>query len=382
MFFTIDGRVLARGEKPMSSRQEHHWAPGYGADEGRGTGRRTGRRQFVQGSIAAGVSAAFFASRMSARGALAQEVTCPAVATPQPSGTPMPMSGMKLGVTVAYLSVPFYAGFKTGLDDAARQFGFAYDLRDGKGDPATEIANIQNFIAEGVDAILLTPMSEGTIPAIVQANEAGIPVIEVNNKAGFGSDAAEVVTYVGADDVEFGRLQARLLDDTFGGEPTRIGYVMGIPGTSPQILRAEGFKEVLAEMPAYEIVAEVNDDFDSAKALAATQDLLTRFPKGELDVIVMQGPEGVAAADFARQNGREEVQFILGDYPADVRQAIMDGYVLGTINQDPYPQAYEGVRMAWLLLNGQEADIPRPNFLELPIITADNAMDTPPAWGC
>ena len=56
----------------------------------------------------------------------------------------------------------------------------------------------------------------------------------------------------------------------------------------------------------------------------------------------MQGPEGVAAADFARQNGREEVQFILGDYPADVRQAIIDGYILGTINQDPYPQAYEG----------------------------------------
>jgi ABC-type sugar transport system substrate-binding protein len=366
----------------MISRHKRHWAQAYDQEDGRGAGLRNGRRVFLQQSVAAAVATAFLASRLSAGNAFAQEVTCPAVATPQPSGTPMPMSGMTLGVTVAYLSVPFYAGFKTGLDDAARQYGFAYDLRDGKGDPATEIANIQNFIAEGVDAILLTPMSEGTIPAIVQANEAGIPVIEVNNKAGFGSDAAEVVTYVGADDVEFGRLQARLLDDTFKGEPTRIGYVMGIPGTSPQILRAEGFKEVLAEMPNYEIVAEVNDDFDSAKALAATQDLLTRFPKGDLDVIVMQGPEGVAAADFARQNGREEVQFILGDYPADVRQAIMDGYVLGTINQDPYPQAYEGVRMAWLLLNGQEADIPKPHFLELPIITQANAMETPPAWGC
>lgn len=366
----------------MSSRQEYDWALEQVQEEENNPVNRTGRRAFLRQSVAAGVAAAFLTSRWAPGAALAQEVTCPAVATPEPSGTPMPMSGMKLGVTVAYLSVPFYAGFKKGLDDAARQYGFAYDLRDGKGDPATEIANLQNFIAEGVDVILLTPMSEGTIPAIVQANEAGIPVIEVNNKAGFGSDAAEVVTYVGADDVEFGRLQARLLDETFKGEPTRVGYVMGIPGTSPQILRAEGFKEVLAEMPAYEIVAEVNDNFDSAQALAVTQDLLTRFPKGELDVIVMQGPEGVAAADFARQNGREEVQFILGDYPADVRQAIMDGYVLGTINQDPYPQAYEGVRMAWLLLNGQEADIPTPHFLELPIITAANAMETPPAWGC
>ncbi len=347
-------------------------------DQQRVNSGRMPRRALLQQAAALGLASPF----LSWRGVLAQDVSCPPPATPTATGTPMALSGKKLSVTVAYLSVPFYAGFKKGLDDAAKQFGFEYDLRDGKGDPATEVANIQNFIAEGVDLILLTPMSEGTIPAIIQANQAGVPVIEVNNKAGFGSDQAEVVTYVGADDVEFGRLQGQLLSDSFGDVPLKIGYVMGIPGTSPQILRAQGFKEALADLPNYEIVAEVNDDFDSAKALAVTQDLLSRFPKGELDVIVMQGPEGVAAADFARQNGREEVKFVLGDYPADVRQAIMDGYVLGTINQDPYPQAYEGVHMAWLYLNGQEADIPQPNFLPLPIITIDNAESTPPAWGC
>lgn len=340
------------------------------------------RRSFLRGAVALGLAPAVMTLRPEWRSAAAQEVSCPPAATPEAVGTPVAATGMRIGATVAYLSVPFYAGFKRGLEDGARQFGFEYDLRDGEGDPATEVANIQNFIAEGVDLILLTPMSEGTIPAIIQANEAGIPVIEVNNRAGFGSEEADVVTYVGADDVEFGRLQARLLHDTFAGEPTRIGYVIGIPGTSPQILRAEGFKEVLAEYPEYEIVAEVTDNFDSAQALAVTQDLLSRFPEGELDVIVMQGPEGVAAADFARQNGRDEVQFILGDYPADVRQAIMDGYVLGTINQDPYPQAYEAMHMASLYLSGQEDQIPKPYFLELPIITIENAEATPPAWGC
>jgi ribose transport system substrate-binding protein len=343
---------------------------------------RLGRRAVLRRSLGAGLVAGGLATLGSRRWVLAQEVSCPPAASPVAMASPVAPTGMKIGVTVAYLSVPFYAGFKRGLEDGARQYGFEYDLRDGEGDPATEVANIQNFIADGVDLILLTPMNEGTVPAIVQANEAGIPVIEVNNRAGFGGEEAEVVTYVGADDVEFGRLQARLLDQVYGGEPVKIGYVMGIPGTSPQILRAEGFKEELANHPEYEIVAEVTDDFDSAKALAVTQDLLSRFPEGELDVIVMQGPEGVAAADFARQNGREEVAFILGDYPADVRQAIMDGYVLGTINQDPYPQAFEAMHMASLYLNGQEAAIPKPNFLPLPIITADNAEETPPAWGC
>ena len=116
--------------------------------------------------------------------------------------------------------------------------------------PRPRSANIQNFIAEGVDLILLTPMGEGTVPAIIQANEAGVPVIEVNNRAGFGSEEAEVVTYVGADDVEFGRQQARLLDQTYGGEPAKIGYVMGIPGTRRRSSARRGSRRCWRSTPS------------------------------------------------------------------------------------------------------------------------------------
>jgi ABC-type sugar transport system substrate-binding protein len=347
-----------------------------------------GRRDLMKRAAAAGLSvpalAALWSLTGSSQQAVAQEISCPPPASPAADiGTPEPASGMTIGVSVAYLSVPFYANFMTGLEDGARRFGFEYDLRDGGGgDLAVEVANIQDFIAAGVDMILLTPSGDGIIPAIREANEAGVPIIEVNNMAGFRSEEVEVVTYVGADDVEFGRQQAILLNQLFGDEPARIGYVQGITGTSPQILRGQGLEEVLQNYPQYEIVGTVTSNFDPAEALAVTQDLLTRFPEGELDVIVMQGPEGVAAADFARRNGREEIQFILGDYPADVRQAIMDGYVTGTINQDPYPQAFEAMHMAWLYLNGREDEIPVPYFLDLPIITAENAESVPPAWGC
>jgi ABC-type sugar transport system substrate-binding protein len=55
---------------------------------------------------------------------------------------------MTIGVSVAYLSVPFYANFMTGLEEGARRFGFDYNLRDGGGgDLAVELANIQDFIA-------------------------------------------------------------------------------------------------------------------------------------------------------------------------------------------------------------------------------------------
>ncbi len=254
------------------------------------------RRTLLRRSAVGGLSFAALAavgSSLRPAASVAQDVTCPPIASPVVEGTPEPMSGQKIGVSVAYLSVPFYANFKTGLEDGAKRFGFEYDLRDGGGgDLAVEVGNLQDFIAQDYDLILLTPSGEGIIPGIIEANNAGIPVIEVNNRAGFESADAEVVTYVGADDVEYGRQQARLLNQLFGDDPARIGYVQGITGTSPQINRAEGFNEVLAEFPQYEILATVTDDFDSAKALAVTQDLLTRFPKGELDVDCHAGTGG------------------------------------------------------------------------------------------
>src|SRR5271163_401305 len=254
--------------------------------------------------------------------ASADKLSCPPVQRmAQTSDTPP--ANKKIGVSVAYLKVPFYANFKTGLEDGAKQFGFTYDLVDGNsGDVAAELANLQNFIAQKKDLILLTPSGDGIIPGIKLVNDAQIPLIEVNNKAGFGRSEANVLTYVGADDVEFGRLQGKLLDQAFGGKKAKVAYVMGIAGTSPQILRAKGWDEFRAKNPQYEEVARVNDDFDAAKALAVVQDLLSRFPKGQLDAIIMQGPEASAAVDFALRNGRDEIKFIVGDYPQDVRQLI------------------------------------------------------------
>ena len=343
-----------------------------------GSGRRLGiaKRTAVLGFLSYGLLGIL------ASAASADKLSCPPVQRmAQASDTPP--ANKKIGVSVAYLKVPFYANFKTGLEDGAKQFGFTYDLVDGNsGDVAAELANLQNFVAQKRDLIILTPSGEGIIPGIKQVNDAGIPLIEANNKAGFGRKEVNVLTYVGADDVEFGRLQGKLLDQAFGGKKAKIAYVMGFAGSPAQVLRAKGWDEFRAKNSQYEEVARVTDDFDGAKALAVVQDLLSRFPKGQLDAIVMQGPEASAAVDFAIRNGRDEIKFIVGDYPADVRQLIYDGKIFGTVDQDPYPQAYNAMRMAWLHFSGKDADIPKPFFLPLPLITKENAEKTPAAWGC
>lgn len=287
----------------------------------------------------------------------------------------------RIGYMIWNTSVPFYSNLISTAEATADELGVDLDIRSGNGDLATQVSVVQQYVAEGFDMILISPSDPtGIVPAVRAANQAGIPVMAVNTMADT-STGAEVVTYVGVDDVEFGRLQGELLVQAVG-EQARVGYVLGTLGTSAQIQRQQGLEEVLAEHPGIEIVAEQSANWDNAQALAAIQDMLNRFGPGEIDAIVGQGPESLSGAQDARSGGRDDVAFVLGDYPADVRQAILDGTIFGTVNQDPAPQGENAIRYAVDWLNGNTSDVPQPQaFIEMPMITIDNVEDFPAAWG-
>ena len=85
---------------------------------------------------------------------------------------------------------------------------------------------------------------------------------------------------------------------------------------------------------------------------------------------------------YARESGRTDIAFIMGDYPADVRQGIIDGYLVGTVNQDPKPQGVRSVEAAVQWVKGEKAKVTQPNeYLELPIVTKENVQTFPAAWG-
>lgn len=284
-----------------------------------------------------------------------------------------------IGSMIWNTSVPFYSNLIKGEQDQGAKHGITVDVRNGEGDIGTEVAVVQQFINEGVDLILVSPSdAQGIVPVIQQANEAGIPVIEVNSTV---ADGAETVTYVGADDFEFGQMQGELLKQALP-EGGTVGYILGHLGVSAQILREDGLMDALQGVDNIQIVEKQSADWDNAQALAITQDWLNKYPKGELDAVIDQGPEGATAAQFAHENGREEIKFLMGDYPADVKTGIEAGYIYGTVNQDPYPQGTTAVDMACLVLTGRQAEVPTPNvYLPLPIVTAENVADYPPAWG-
>jgi ribose transport system substrate-binding protein len=297
------------------------------------------------------------------------------------AGLTRAQEGKRVGFMIWNTSVPFYSNLIKMAEETAKKHGIALDLQSGNGDLATQISIVQQFITQQVDLIMIAPSDpKGIVPVIRQANEANIPVMAVNTKADVSS-GAKVLTYVGVDDFVFGQKQGELVAQVVG-EKGKIAYILGKLGTSAQLDREAGLMDTLKKHPGIEIVEKQAADWDNSKALAITQDYLSKYAAGTIAAIVDQGPEGVNGANWATENGRTDVKFIMGDYPADVRNAIIKGTVYGTVNQDPAPQGTTAIEDAVLIFTGKGDTIPTPNhYLDLPIITKDNVETFPAAWG-
>lgn len=264
------------------------------------------------------------------------------------------------------------------VQKSADKYGVTVNIQDGKGDPNAMIAAIRGFIAEKSDAIIIYPPDpESLAPVLDEAGAAGIPVFPVNLKQA-GTDS--VVTYVGADDYVYGQKQMEILKQSYP-DGAKIALLMGSMGTSAQIERTRAVDDFVKENPQFTVVDRQVDDWDSTKSLNITREWLTKYPKGELDAIVVQGPQAGTSVDYANSIGRDDVKWIFGDFIKDNVAPIKAGSVLGTVKQDFVEQADVVTKVAsdWISCNRDGITVPNM-YLDLPVVTQENVDSIEPAF--
>lgn len=287
--------------------------------------------------------------------------------------------GQKVGFLVFNAELDsFVTSLVSAVEGAASAKGMQVTTVDGKGDASTQIAAVQQFIAEGADAILLYPGDPTTlVPVVKEASDKGIPVFTVNLNLEPG---APIITYVGSNDREYGSKQAQLLVDAIG-ETGTVALLTGTVGTSAQIDRTAGIMDVLKQHPGIQVVAEQADNWTDDSAVAAVQAWAAKYPPGALTAVMAEGPEVAAAAEWARAKGRDDITFIAGDYTADVQSAIESGAVYGTVVQYPKVQGEKAIEAIFDWLSGAQDKVSRPTaYTDLPVVTKANAASTPPAY--
>jgi ribose transport system substrate-binding protein len=224
-----------------------------------------------------------------------------------------------IGVSLLTRGHLFYRDLEAGLREEAARAGFDLSVAAAEFDLGRQTAQIEDFVARRVDAIVVCPVdSKGVGPAIRRANEAHIPVFT----ADIAAQEGEVVSHVASDNVAGGRLAGEYLAQLLGGSGEIA--LINQPAVTSVLDRVQGFREAVARFPGLKIVADVNGQGVRDKSLEAASDVLQAHP--ELDAFFgINDDSALGALDAIRQFDRQGVVVVGYDATPPAVDAIAKG---------------------------------------------------------
>ncbi|SDS32786.1 monosaccharide ABC transporter substrate-binding protein, CUT2 family [Paraoerskovia marina] len=239
-----------------------------------------------------------------------------------------------------------------------------------------QISQIEQFINEGVDAIVLLPFDGAALTEVaIKAMDAGIPVINVDRE--FSSPFAARTTVLG-DNYGMGVSAGTYICEQLGDNPDAVvAEIAGIDSLPLTQDRSQGFEDALAEC-GLDVDNRVAADFTVQGGESATSNLLQAAP--EIDAIWNHDDDqGVGVMAAIENAGRDEFFMVGGAGSKNVMEDIQAGdTVLQATVVYPSTQAGDGIELARLIAQNktmsdlETVGVPRQVQLFAPVVTADN----------
>ena len=237
-------------------------------------------------------------------------------------------------------------------------------IRSVKDDTPKQIADIEWFIEQKVDVLVVSPNeSEACTPIIEKAYQQGIPVILVDRKIATESYTA----YVGANNYQIGKEAGLYAIGVLKGKGN-IAEVRGTKGSTSDAERHKGFVDALKNAPEVQIVAETWGNFLQADAKTQMQQIFQEHPHIDL-VFAMNDPMAAGTHEAAMQfNGK--IPFIIG---VDALQQVGIQNIENSVQDASfiYPTGGEKViELAMKILHKQPFE--RENILNTTVVDKSN----------
>lgn len=246
-------------------------------------------------------------------------------------------------------------------------------VQDAQQSNAKQIAQIENFILQGVDVLIVAPNEAAPITAPVKkAKEKGIKVVCLERN--LLEPAYDI--FVGANNVTIGEMAGQFVADYVrqkGIASPVIVELKGLLGTKPQEERHEGAREYMDHIPGVKVIEDVADWIQN-EALKRMETILQANPK--IDVVYAHNdPMAVGAYWAAKNAGREKEMIFVGvdalGGPDGGIKRVLDGQLACTFY---YPTcAAEGLEHAVKLARGES--VPNEVILDPARITIENAQE-------
>jgi ribose transport system substrate-binding protein len=241
--------------------------------------------------------------------------------------------GITIGVSLLTRTHPFYQDLEAGLAEAAKANGYELLVTAGEFDVAKQKDQLQDFITQNVNAIVVCPCDSRSIgTAIKAANEAGIPVFTADIAC--LAEDARVVSHVASDNVAGGRLAAQAVIEALGGQGKVA--IIDHPEVESVIQRVRGFEDEMAAAPGIEVVAKLSGRGVKDQAFRTAEDILQAHP--DLDAFFgINDDSALGALAAVEKAGKLGQVTIIGfDAVPEAREAIRAGKIYADVIQKPH----------------------------------------------
>lgn len=285
-------------------------------------------------------------------------------------------SGPVVGFAQAGAESAWRVAETRSIRETATERGVNLRFSDAQGRQENQISAVRNFIAQGVDAIILAPIVEtGWEGVLTEARDAGIPVILVDR--GVQADEDLYATLIASDFVAEGRMAAEWVVEKTGGKAGII-ELQGTPGAAPAIDRKKGFAEGIAGHPDMKIIASQSGNFNIEEGREVMAALLTQH-RDELDVVYAHNDDmALGAIQAIREAGLRpgtDILLVSIDGVKGAFEAMVAGDLNVTVECNPLlgPLAFDAVER---VLAGE--DLPKRTVVEDQVFDQSVAADLLP----
>jgi len=257
-------------------------------------------------------------------------------------------SKVKIGVTLAM----FDDVFITNVRDAMTKWAKAHPeveltIVDAAGDTAKQVGQVENFLAQGMDAVVILPVdTTATGPMTKAIVKAGKPLVYVNRKP---ENLPKGVVYVGSKSIDAGVMNMEELGKAMGGKGN-LAILIGELSDEPAHGRTDGIKQVVKEQfPNIKVTREQTGHWKRESGKTIMEDWLASGQ--QIDGVAANNDEMALGALQAIKAARKIDKIPVGgtDGTHDALESMDKGELNNTVFQDPVAQGEEAVNAAYLM---------------------------------
>ena len=277
---------------------------------------------------------------------------------------------VKVGITYQNLQNEFIIHIQDKVRAKAKELNIELIEVDGQGKAENQVSQVENFITQKVDAIILNPFDkDGCAPAVDKAVAAKIPIVVLNAQV---SNLDKANAYVGSDDSEAGKIEAKFIADKIGGKGNVV-IIHGPNGHSAEIGRTKGNMEIIGQNLGMKVVAEQTANWDRAQALSLMENWLQSGKK--INAVLAQNDEMALGAYKAIEAAgkTKEIPVIGIDAIPDALKSVQDGKLAATVFQDAGGQGATAVDLAVKLSKGEKVE--HLTYIPFQLVTMDKVKD-------